>query len=139
MNAGDKFTFEGKEYFFVQDSKRNGGGSHFFAQEIGKANIAMRQIAYADFIKSEAKEKSLNVRFVAFMMLSGCQEKRTTVRNGLFMAWIAKAVTAFAHTKGFTHTPANPYHIQNQDEFTDFIIAHGKDITTKGHHSPTLR
>lgn len=125
MKAGDKFKFEGKEYFFVKASGRNNGTTHFFAQEVGCHNVSMRQIAYADMITAEAEEMNLNVRFVAFMRFTDCKEVRTTVRNAMFMRWISKAIEAFAAYNGGVHTAHNPYPIYNQDDFTQFILDNG--------------
>ena len=125
MKAGDKFTFEGVEYFFCMESKRNGGGTHFFAQQMNCANTKMRQIAYADLIVDTAEIEKLNPRFVAFTVLTGCEEKGI-VRNSKFMSFIGEMLTKYAKSKGYTHTPHSPFHIQNHDDFTSFIISQPK-------------
>jgi hypothetical protein len=48
MNKGDKFIADGKIWIYSHESKRNGGGTHFFAQECGAKNIKMKQFAYTD-------------------------------------------------------------------------------------------
>ena len=48
FTKAQKFTLNNKEYMFSHESRRNGGKTHFFAQECGATNIKMKQIAYAD-------------------------------------------------------------------------------------------
>jgi len=50
FNYGETFTLNGVKYIFVQESRRGGGDTHFFAQEFGAKNIKMKQIAYVDLI-----------------------------------------------------------------------------------------
>ena len=125
MKPGDKFTFESVEYFYCMESKRNGGGTHFFAQVVGCPNVKMRQIAYVDLIVETAKLEKLNPRFVAFNFLTDCEEKGI-VRNSKFMSFIGQMLTDYAKLKGGVHSPYSPFHIQNQDDFTDFIINQSK-------------
>jgi len=125
MKAGDKFTFESVEYFFYAESKKNNGGTHFFAQKVGCPNIKMRQIAYADLIVETAKVEELNPRFVAFNFLTECKEKGM-VRNSKFMSFISEMLIKYAKLNGDEHTPHSPFHIQNQEDFTNFIVNHPK-------------
>lgn len=127
MKSGDKFTFEGKEYWSSQESKKNGGGTHFFAQEVSCANIKMRHIAYADLITETAKKDKLNVRFVAFMVLTECKESGMP-RNAKFMSFINEMIKSFATDNGFTHSVMNPFRIADHDEFTRFIIKQKKSL-----------
>lgn len=124
MEHGDKLTFEGKEYWFYAESKKNGGGTHFFAQEVGCPNVKMRHIAYADLIVEVAEIEQLNVRFVAFTVFTECKEAGM-VRNAMFMSFINDMIKSYASLKGFTHTVMNPFRISDQDEFTRFIINNG--------------
>lgn len=121
MNAGDKITFEGKEYVFFKDS----GESHFFAQEYGNANTSLRRIAYSDFIADNAVVENINPRFVAFTVFVECV-KTGAARNARFMSFIADALKSFAESKGGSHTPIAPFKINDQDEFTRFILENGK-------------
>ena len=116
MKAGDKFTF-----WFSQESKKNGGGTHFFAQEVGCQNIKMRHIAYADLIIETAEIENLNPRFVAFNVLVESKEIGM-VRNAKFMAFISRMISLYATSFGFTHSPHNPFHIRSHNDFTKFII-----------------
>ena len=125
MKSGDKFIFEGKEYWFSQESKKNGGGTHFFAQEVGCKNIKMRHIAYADLIAETSEIEKLNPRFVAFTILTECKDIGM-VRNAKFMAFISKMVSMYAASFGCTHSPHNPFHIQSHDDLTKFIISQPK-------------
>ena len=125
MKAGDKFNFGGKEYWFTQESRRNGGGTHFFAQEVGCTNVKMRQIAYADLIIETAKTEKLNPRFVAFNILTGCEEKGM-VRNSEFMGFVSRMISFYATSKGGEHSAHKPFHIQDQDDFTKFIASQPK-------------
>lgn len=121
MNAGDKFTFEGKEYAFWKDS----GETHFFAQELGNANTKIRRIAYEALIAAQAAEEEMNPRFVAFQVFTDCV-KTGAARNAFYMAWIADAVAAFAKLSGAQHSPLNPFRVQNHEAFTKFILTNGR-------------
>jgi hypothetical protein len=120
MNAGDKFTFEGKEYVFWKES----GETHFFAHEC-HANMKTRRIAYADLITATAEVEGTNVRFVAFMVFTAC-DKTGAARNVRFMSWIAAAVSAYAKSKGEPHSPISPFKISDHDDFSRFIVANGR-------------
>lgn len=122
MNAGDKFTFEGKEYVFWKDS----GETHFFAQEC-HANMKTRRIAYADLIMATAEVEGTNVRFVAFTVYTAC-DKTGAARNARFMSWIACAVRSYAASKGEAHSPIAPFKINDHDDFSRFIVANGREF-----------
>ena len=68
--------------------------------------------------KSQAiRSWQMNPRYTAFVGAHGAQP------NYAFVDFIQVMLSLFAESKGRTHTPLNPFHLDDDghDEFTDFI------------------
>lgn len=118
FKEGQQFTHNGITFKYMYESRKNGGGTHFFAFSMD--TLKPTHIAYADLIAEKAKAESMNPRFLAFLAYTKCT-KTGTSRNAAFMEFISDNKAAFMEQLGLKNSDP----ISDQGAFTRFILNRG--------------